>query len=114
LQFRNEQLPGDTMFFGQGVMDNAMKPVKEKDGGESMVIDRPGAGGGAGFEQVRKVQNDDVFPLPLRRRKLVFTKDEIVDCRLLEKIGHSCLGPGGKLSFPIALGALRDRFFQVF
>jgi hypothetical protein len=45
---------------------------------------------------------------------LMFTKDEIVDLRRLEKIGHSCLGPGGKLSFPIALGALRDRFFQVF
>jgi hypothetical protein len=50
LQLRNEQVPGDTILFGQDVMDNTMKPVKQKDAGESMVIDRLSAGGGGGLE----------------------------------------------------------------
>ena len=113
LQLRNEQVPGDTFLFGQSVMNNTMKPVKKKDGGKSMIIDMPGTGGGAGFEQPSEVQNDGVFALLLWRRKLIFAKDEVVDCLLLEKIGNSCLGPGGKFFSPIVLRAPRNCLFQL-
>jgi hypothetical protein len=93
-------------------MDDSVEPMEQKGGREARIVDRPCAGGGAGFEQPGKVDNNDVVTGLLGRARLIFVKDDIVERRPVEVAGNSGLGPRGKLSFPILLGPLADGYFK--
>ena len=89
-----------------------MKTVEQKGGSEIPIVDGPCTGGSTGFEQLGKVDNDDIVTRLLGRGRLIFVKDDIVERRRVEIAGNSSLGPRGQFSFPIVVGPLGDRYFE--